>query len=119
MKSILFVASLLSFSLAQPVVLAEETPSKPIAKEKTGELQKRCAENPKLCQEQKAQRKQKQDVRKAWCAKHATACEELKPIQAQPPSPTKRQARQAWCKKHSAACAELKQINQNVPQSKQ
>jgi hypothetical protein len=111
------VALALSLAFLSNIVIAQE-PAKSPLNGKTSELQKQCVENPKACEDQKAQRKQKHDVRKAWCQKHLTACEELKPIQAQAASPEKRKARQTWCQKYTTACAELKQINQTTPQSK-
>jgi len=121
MKSLILVASLLSLMLSNYTIAAQETtpPNSPPSKEKTGELQKRCAENPQLCQDKKAQHKQKRGLKDAWCKKYSAPCAELKPIQSQPPSPAKRQARQAWCKKNTEACAELKKLNQTVPQSQQ
>jgi len=109
----------LAFSLVflSNLAVAQE-PAKSPLKEKTSELQKRCVENPKACEDQKTQRKQNKNARKEWCEKYPVPCQELKPIQAQAASPAKREARQAWCKKHSEACIALKKINQTTPQSK-
>lgn len=109
-----FIVLALSLAFLTQLTNAQESPKPPV-KDKTSELQKRCVEDPKSCQEKKAVRKQKQLSRKAWCEKHAVACQELRPIQAQAASPAKREARQAWCKKHPEACSELKQINQTTP----
>lgn len=111
------IALALSLAFLGNIANAQES-AKPPFKEKTSELQKRCVENPKLCQDSKALRKQKQITRKVWCEKYPVPCQELKPIQAQAVSPAKHQARQAWCKKYPEACAELKQIRQSTPQPK-
>jgi len=109
---------MLTLSLVFLGAIANAQEPKPPVKEKASELQKRCVENPKACEDQKTSRKQKRFTRKEWCDKYPVPCQELKPIQAPATSSSKREARQAWCKKHPDACAEWKKINQTTPQSK-